>query len=462
MRVALTTWLARPLTSFHLVLAVFGLLTVLGLVMVYSASSIESLANGGTTYRVFQKQVIYCGVGLVLFWVALRVPPRVLRRLSPPALLAGVVLLILVLTPLGTDMGTDTRSWFRIGGVLSFQPVEFAKVALVLWGAHILVIKRAMLHQYRHLLVPLMPVALLMFTLVMMQPDLGGTIALGVIPLALLWFAGAPLRLFAGITLSAVSGALVLATTANYRLDRITGFLNPDDDPQGANFQARQALYALGEGGFFGKGLGRASAKWDYLPNVHNDFIFAIIGEELGFVGCVVVLGLFATLAYVGLRIAARNTDPWIRLVAATVTVWLVSQAAFNIGYVVGLLPVTGLTLPLISSGGTSVVTTMLVFGMLANFARHEPEAVSALRAQGQDRFSRWLRLPMPDPYRPPARRVRAPRSAAPAGRPPLRAGRPTGAVGRMVVHPLDERRRGRRGAPPEQRRRGAAQGGQR
>ncbi|MFB9429241.1 putative lipid II flippase FtsW [Streptoalloteichus tenebrarius] len=458
-RAVLTAWLARPLTSFHLVLAVFGLLTALGLVMVYSASSIESLANGGTTYVVFQKQLIYCGVGLVLFWVALRVPPRVMRRLAPLAMLAGVVLLVLVLF-VGKDIN-GTRSWFKIGP-LSFQPVEFAKVAFVMWGAHILVIKRALLDQYRHLLVPLLPAALLMFALVMMQPDLGGTIALGVIPLALLWFAGAPLRLFAVMSLGAVSGALILGMTADYRMDRITAFLHPEADPEGKGFQARQALYALGEGGFFGKGLGRASSKWDYLPNVHNDFIFAIIGEELGFVGCMVVLGLFATLAYVGLRIAARNTDPWIRLVAATVTVWLVSQAAFNIGYVVGLLPVTGLTLPLISSGGTSVVTTMLVFGMLANFARHEPEAVSALRSQGQDRFSRWLRLPMPDPYRPPARRARAHRPPAPARRPPHRAGRPTGGVGRAAVHPLDERRRGRRGAPPEQRRRGAAQGGQR
>jgi cell division protein FtsW len=151
-------------------------------------------------------------------------------------------------------------------------------------------------------------------------------------------------------------------------------------------------------------GLGQGSAKWDYLPNAHNDFIFAIIGEELGFVGCLVVLLLFGALAYVGIRIAARNTDPWIKLVSATVTTWLVGQAAINIGYVVGLLPITGIPLPLISSGGTSIVMTMLAFGLLANLARHEPQAVAALRLQAvssgpRHGVRRLLHLRPPVPY---------------------------------------------------------------
>jgi cell division protein FtsW len=163
-------------------------------------------------------------------------------------------------------------------------------------------------------------------------------------------------------------------------------------------------MYSLADGGLWGVGLGQGSAKWDYLPNAHNDFIFAIIGEELGFVGCLVVLLLFGTLAYVGTRIAARNTDPWIKLVSATVTTWLVGQAAINIGYVVGLLPVTGIPLPLISSGGTSIALTMLVFGLLANFARHEPQAVAALRqdsvtSERRHGLLRLLRLRPPVPY---------------------------------------------------------------
>jgi cell division protein FtsW len=207
---------------------------------------------------------------------------------------------------------------------------------------------------------------------------------------------------------------VLLAVGTSYRLSRVLSFLRPEDDQLGAAYQARQAVLALADGGLFGKGLGQGPSKYEYLPNVHNDFIFALIGEELGFLGCLLVLGLFAALAITGIRIATRNIDPWIRMVAATLTVWLVAQAAINIGYVVGLLPVTGITLPLISSGGTSVVITLLVFGILANCARHEPEAVAALRSQGPGRFGRLMRLPAPDPYQPPTKRKPVRRVAPP------------------------------------------------
>jgi cell division protein FtsW len=194
-------------------------------------------------------------------------------------------------------------------------------------------------------------------------------------------------------------------------------FLSPDtSDPLGAAFQARQALFSLADGGLFGVGLGQGSAKWSYLPNAHNDFIYAIIGEELGMVGAIAVLVLFGLLAYVGLRIAARNTDPWLKLVVATLTTWMVAQAVINIGYVVGLLPVTGIQLPLVSSGGSALVTMMFVGGVLANAARHEPEAIAALRAHGQGKVARILGLRMPEPYRAPAARTV---SAARIGPPP-------------------------------------------
>jgi cell division protein FtsW len=402
-RTALTAWLGRPLASFHLLLAVCTLLIVIGLVMVLSASANVSLNQGNSAYTVFGKQVVFVLVGLVLFWFGVRIPLRQIRAMSPVALWVCVLMLVLVLTPLGSTIN-GTRSWFKVGP-LSFQPVEFAKLALALWGAHILVLKRGLLHQYRHLLVPVVPAALVMFALVMLQPDLGGTVTLGVVLVALLWFAGAQLRLFGALALGGVAGVILLAIGTNYRLARVVSFLNPGEDDQGAAYQANQALYALADGGLFGKGLGQGPSKWQYLPNVHNDFIFALIGEELGFVGCALVLGMFALLAVVGMRVATRNIDPWIRMVAATLTVWLVAQAAINICYVVGLLPVTGITLPLISSGGTSVVTTMLVFGVLANCARHEPEAVAALRSQGPGRFGRLMRLPAPEPYQPPVRR---------------------------------------------------------
>ncbi|GAB2750068.1 putative lipid II flippase FtsW [Amycolatopsis magusensis] len=402
---ALTAWLSRPLASFHLVLAVTGTLTVIGIVMVLSASSPSSYdpKTGSSVYALFQKHLMFVGIGSLAFLIGLRVSLRRIRALSSTAMVVCLGLLMLVLTPLGKNVN-GSQGWFVVGP-FSLQPVELAKVALALWGAHILVIKYNVLHQWRHLLVPVVPAALLMFALVMAQPDLGGTVTLGVVLIALLWFAGAPKRLFGVILAGGVGGAVILALVAQYRLDRVMTFLNPGADPQGKGLQANQALYAIAEGGFFGKGLVQGQSKWRYLPNVQHDFIFALIGEELGFVGCVVVIGLFGLLAVVGMRIATRNLDPWIRIVAGTLTVWVVAQAAINIGYVIGLLPVTGVTLPLISYGGTSLVVTMLLLGILANCARHEPEAVAALRTQGPGKFGRLLRLPAPEPYRPPTKR---------------------------------------------------------
>ncbi|RZT85174.1 cell division-specific peptidoglycan biosynthesis regulator FtsW [Pseudonocardia sediminis] len=407
----LRKWLRRPLTSLHLVLGVFGLLTLFGLVMVLSASSVEALADGGSSYSVFTKQLLFCAVGFVLFYVGLRIPPRVLRAMAPFLLLAGIVALVAVLIPgIGAVRG-GSRAWFAFGPV-SLQPSEAVKVALTLWGAHVLVARRAVMHRWKHALNPVVPVTLLIFTLLVLQPDLGMTISTGIVMIALLYFGGAPMKLLAALAGGGLLGAVILGLTAGYRASRISAFLAPNTaDPLGPAYQATQALYSLADGGLFGVGLGQGRAKWDYLPNAHNDFIFAIIGEELGLVGAFAVLGLFATLAYTGMRISARSADPWLRIVVATSTTWLVVQASINIGYVVGLLPVTGLQLPLISSGGTSLVVTMFVFGLMTNAARHEPEAVAALRKHGQGRVARILGLPMPQPYRAPG--PPAPRSVA-------------------------------------------------
>ncbi|MEJ8277765.1 putative lipid II flippase FtsW [Pseudonocardia spirodelae] len=394
----LRRWLRRPLTSLHLILGVFGLLTLFGLVMVLSASSVSD----GSSYSVFTRQLMFCAVGLVLFYVGLRVPPRRLRAAAPVLLIIGMVALVAVLIPgIGAVRG-GARSWFALGPV-SLQPSEAVKIALTLWGAHVLVARRAVMHRWKHALNPVVPVTLVVFTLLVLQPDLGMTISVGIVMLALLYFGGAPVKLLVLIAGGGLAGAVLLGLTAGYRASRITAFLSPSAaDPLGPAYQATQALYALADGGLFGVGLGQGRAKWDYLPNAHNDFIFAIIGEELGLVGAGAVLALFATLAYTGMRIAARNTDPWLRIVVATSTAGLVVQASINIGYVVGLLPVTGLQLPLISSGGTSLVVTMFLFGLLTNAARHEPEAVAALRKDGQGRLAKLLRLPLPQPYRAP------------------------------------------------------------
>ena len=219
--------------------------------------------------------------------------------------------------------------------------------------------------------------------------------------------------------------------SAGYRSDRVRSWLNPGQDPQDSGYQARQAKFALANGGIFGDGLGQGTAKWNYLPNAHNDFIFAIIGEELGLVGALGLLALFGLFAYTGMRIARRSADPFLRLLTATTTMWVIGQSFINVGYVIGLLPVTGIQLPLISAGGTSTATTLLMIGMMANAARHEPEAVAALRAGRDDRMNRLLRLPLPEPYAPtrvealrdrlrsrpqPAKPQRSRRAARPAG----------------------------------------------
>ncbi len=392
-------WLARPLASFHLIVTIATLLTVLGLVMVLSASSVEAYADTGSAYGMFGTQVVFALIGAVLFYVALRIPINVLRTLALPAFAGSLVMLALVLIPgIGKESG-GARRWFEVGG-LSLQPSELTKVALVIWGAHVLATRRPGA-PVKELLIPLVPGALLAALLVILQPNYSTTVTFAIVVAALLWFAGLSGRWFGTAMVGGIVTAGVVAMSADYRAARVFSFLNPGNDPQGANYQSRQAKFSLADGGFFGRGLGQSRAKWNYLPNAHNDFIFAIIGEELGFLGCLAVLALFALLAYAGLRIAMRSADPFLRLLTAAATTWIVAQAMINIGYVVGLAPVTGQQLPLVSAGGTSTAITLLMFGVVANAARHEPEAVAALHAGQDGRFGRLLRLPKPEQYSP-------------------------------------------------------------
>ncbi|MCB8908899.1 MULTISPECIES: putative lipid II flippase FtsW [Rhodococcus] len=449
--------MARPLASFHLVVTIAVLLTVLGLVMVLSSSSVGAVAAAGSAYGLFTSQVIFAVLGMVIFYIALQIPVRLMRRFAFPAFAFSVVLLVLVLIPGIGTVSQGTRGWFVIAGI-SLQPAEIAKITLAVWGAHLLASRRGENSTLREMLVPLVPAALLVTGLIVLQPDLGTTVSIVIIVIALLWFAGLPLKVFLGIVGTAATLAVILALTAGYRSQRVRAFFNPGDDPQGAGYQARQAKFSLADGGLWGRGLGQSRAKWSYLPNAHNDFIFAIIGEELGFLGGVAVIGLFGLFAYVGLRIAMRSADPFLRLFTATATTWIIGQAFINIGYVVGLLPVTGLQLPLVSAGGTSTATTLLMFGLIANAARHEPEAIAALHAGQDGRFARLLRLRKPEAYRAgrssAARTVaaRQPRARAAA---PERSARPaSGGGGSRTRKPQVPNERQRRAA---QDRRGSA-----
>ena len=393
-------WLGRPMTSFHLIIAVAALLTTLGLIMVLSASGVRSYGDDGSAWVIFGKQVLWTVIGLFGAYVALRMSVRFIRRVAFGAYVVTIILLVLVLVPGIGNLANGSRKWFVIAG-FSMQPSELAKIAFAIWGAHLLAARRMERASLREMLVPLVPAAVIALALIVAQPDLGQTVSLGIILLALLWYAGLPLRVF-GASLAAVfvAGA-VLAMSAGYRSDRVRSWLDPENDPHDTGYQARQAKFALAHGGIFGDGLGQGVAKWNYLPNAHNDFIFAIIGEELGFIGAFGLLALFGLFAYTGMRIARRSADPFLRLLTATTTMWILGQAFINIGYVIGVLPVTGLQLPLISAGGTSTAATLFMIGIVASAARHEPEAVAALRAGRDDKVNRLLRLPLPEPYVP-------------------------------------------------------------
>ena len=399
-RTRVGAWLGRPMTSFHLIIAVTGLLTTLGLIMVLSASGVRSYGDVGSAWLIFGRQAMWTVVGLIGFYIAVRIPVHVIRSMAFAGFALTIVLLILVLIPGIGSEANGSRSWFVVGG-FSMQPSELCKIAFVIWGAHLLAARRMEQATLREMLIPLVPAAIIALVLIVVQPDLGQTVSLGIILLALLWYAGLPFRVFASSLLAIGISAAVLAVSEGYRNDRVRSWLNPGADPQDSGYQAKQAKFALANGGIFGDGLGQGAAKWNYLPHAHNDFIFAIVGEELGFIGAFGLLCLFALFAYTGMRIARRSVDPFLRLFTATATMWVLGQAFINIGYVVGLLPVTGLQLPLISAGGTSTATTLFILGMVANAARHEPQAVAALRAGRDDRMNRLLRLPVPETYTP-------------------------------------------------------------
>jgi cell division protein FtsW len=390
--------LDRPLTSYYIVAGITTLLLSLGLVMVLSTASWVDLSKGKSPYHDFIVQSVGIVVGVPVMWVVARCHPRLFRAAAYPLLAISAIGLCLVLIPgVGVHVNGATR-WIAITGSISFQPSELAKLALAVWGADLLARKEklGMLADWRHMLVPLLPGTGVLALLVMAGDDLGTTSILLIIFLALLWFIGTPGRVFAGLLILMGLVLLLLMVTQSYRVKRLTGFWDTTNtDPTGANMQAIQGKYALGSGGIFGVGLGASREKWGWLPESTSDFIFAIIGEELGLVGTFCVTALYGGLAFAGLRVARRAPDTFSRLLSAVITVWIVGQAVVNIGAVIGVFPITGVPLPLVSQGLSSVLVTMLGLGMLMSFARREPGASHALAARGPSPGSRalsWLR----------------------------------------------------------------------
>jgi cell division protein FtsW len=388
---AVTGWLAatkqaldRPLTSYYLLLGASTLLMTIGLMEVLSASSVSAYENHGNSYFWFFRQLTWVGIALPVAFIVSRLPHKVLRAFAWPGLLVSIVLIALTHTGLGMTVNGN-RNWLSLGP-LNLQPSEIAKLAMILWCADLYARKEKLLGDVRHILVPMVPVTGLIVMLVVTQGDLGTALVLFAIILGLLWVVGAPGRLFAGSLLSVGVLALYLASTSAERLQRLTNFTNPFKDYQGAGWQPAHGLFAMSSGGIFGKGIGASAQKWGTLPEAHTDFIFAVLGEELGLVGTLLVLGLFLTIAYAGIRVAVRCKDPFVRYMAAGITIWLTAQMMINIGMVLALLPVIGLPLPLVSYGGSALLPSLVALGLLVSFARSEPGAKAALRARRRRR----------------------------------------------------------------------------
>jgi cell division protein FtsW len=389
--------LDRALTSYYLVLGITALLLGLGLVMVQSTASVADLTAGLSPWSDFKKQLLGAAVGLPLMWLAARSSPRLFRALAYPLLAVSVVGLGLTLIHgVGVSQNGAAR-WISIGGQ-QVQPSEIAKLALALWGADLLARKDKLgqLADWRHMLVPLMPGAGVLCLLVMTGDDLGTTFVLLIIFLTLLWVIGTPGRVFVGLLILMALAMLLMIVSAKYRFERMVGYLNQGAGSNGANYQGIQGRWAVGSGGIFGVGLGASGQKWGYVPESTSDFIFAIIGEEFGLVGTLCVTFLYGGLAFAGLRIARRVPDLFCRLAATAITAWIVMQAVVNIGAVIGVLPITGVPLPLVSAGLSSLLVTLVALGMLMSFARQEPGAAEALAARGPGwplRVLSWLGL---------------------------------------------------------------------
>ncbi|MFF8712373.1 putative lipid II flippase FtsW [Streptomyces sp. NPDC015184] len=371
----------RPLTAYYLILGAGLLITVLGLVMVYSASMIKALELDKPGTYFFRKQFLAAAIGAGLMALAARMPGKLHRALAYPLLMGTVFLMVLVQVP-GIGMSVNgNQNWLYLGGPFQLQPSEFGKLALVLWGADLLARKqdKRLLSQWKHLLVPLVPVAFMLLGLIMLGGDMGTAIILTAILFGLLWLAGAPTRLFAGVLGFAALIAFVLIKTSPNRMSRLACIGATEPGPGDSCWQAVHGIYALASGGWFGSGLGASVEKWGQLPEPHTDFIFAITGEELGLAGTLSVLALFAALGYAGIRVAGRTEDPFVRYAAGGVTTWITVQAVINIGAVLGLLPIAGVPLPLFSYGGSALLPTMFAVGLLIAFAREDPAAKAAL-----------------------------------------------------------------------------------
>lgn len=360
-----------PTVAFYAIAVVVAVFVMLGLVMVLSASSIDLFHQGQSPYRIFNKQLMWAGMGLVGLWIGMRVPYHFWRRLVLPALVFSCGLMLLPFVPSIGDRVNDANAWVTIGP-FSLQPSEFLKLAVLLYCANLLAKRHDEMGNPARTLVPVMIVAVVAAGLCLVQSDLGSAIVLAGIVFVVAFIAGAPLRPMA--TAGMLGGALALGfvVSSPRRQARFTAFLNIAAHKDHLSYQTYQAMIALAQGGLAGEGVGQGKNKLgDFLPLAHSDFIFAVVAEELGMIGVIAVLGGFLILAYAGVQVALATQDRFASLLAGGIVSWFVVQTVINVGGVTGLMPVTGLTLPFFSAGGSSLFVTMTAAGLLLNVARN-------------------------------------------------------------------------------------------
>lgn len=381
-KISLGRRFTAPSTEFLLIASTALLLTLFGLVMVLSATSATAVARGESPAEGLLRQGVFALVGIPLMFVISRFPVAFLRKMAWPALFGAVALQMLVFTPLGID-DAGNRNWISIAGV-QMQPSEFLKLALALWIAAVLLRKQALLGVWHHVFIPVIPVGALAIGTVLAGKDLGTVMVLVLILLGCLFFSGVKLRLFIIPVVLGVVAVLAYALSSQDRMRRITATCNDMSLYLTDCYQSIHGVWGMASGGIFGLGLGNSQEKYGWLPAASHDFIFAIVGEELGLIGCIVVLALFMFFTVGAFHIIRKTPDPFIRVAAGGITVWIVGQAVLNIGVVIGVFPVMGVPLPFMSQGGTALLAVLIACGVLLAFARTipAPEKPSAPRGR--------------------------------------------------------------------------------
>lgn len=370
-----------PVTTYYLLAVASAMLVVVGLAVVLSSTANISLQRpAGNPFTLFLIQAAALAIGMGALVVGSRMPVTFWKRMAVPILVAALLLLMVVVF-VGEASGGN-KNWIRFGSV-TFQPSEVAKLGLALFLGVALSVSRHLLTSLRGLIAPAGLAVVLVLALVLWGRDMGTALVIMLMVAAAYWVAGLPLRYFAMGAVAAAIGIVVLLNDADSRGSRIDAWLNPEAaDPSGLGLQALHSKWALASGGLWGLGPGMSREKWGYLPVADSDFIFAIIGEEYGLIGTVLMLIAFGMIAVAVNRLVHRHKDPFVQIAAAAIGAWIVGQACVNIAVVTGLAPITGVPLPLVSSGGSSLIVSLAAIGVLMAFARREPGAPEAFAAR--------------------------------------------------------------------------------